>query len=64
LHDAYEPQVGVDVDDRAVGGARERDVRITLAVIVEWVREPVVILLRRLEHDALEGSTGGKMRVS
>ena len=44
VHDAHEPELGIDVDDGPVRGARERHVRVALPVGVERVREPVVEL--------------------
>ena len=45
VHDPHQAELGIDVDDRAVRRARERHVRVALAVGVEWMREPVVVLL-------------------
>ena len=50
VHDAHEPELGVDVDDGPVRGARERHVGVALAVGVERVREPVVVLLGDVER--------------
>ena len=49
VDDADQPELGVDVDDRTVRGERERHVRVALTVVVERMRELVVVLLGRLE---------------
>ena len=63
LDHAHEPQLGVDVDDRAVGGEGELHVRVALAVLVERVGRAVVPLdglldrLALLEHGGRSGVT-------
>ena len=50
VDDTHEAELGVDVDDRAVRGARERHVRIALPVGVERVGEPVVVLAGHVDR--------------
>ena len=50
VHDAHQTELGIDVDDGAVRGARERHVRVALAVGVERMREPVVVLLGHVDR--------------
>ena len=54
LDHPHEPELGVDVDDRAVRGERERHVRVALAELVERLRGAVVVLAGAL--DAVAGS--------
>ncbi len=50
MDDPHQPEIGIDVDDRTVRGARERDVRVALAVGVERVRQAVVVLLGHVDR--------------
>ena len=50
LDHAHEAELDVDVDDRAVGGERERHVRVALALLVERERLPVVVLARDVDR--------------
>ena len=52
LDDLDEAELGVDVDDGAVGDERERRVAVALAVLVELLGRPVVVLDGLLERDA------------
>src|SRR3954471_14502056 len=54
LDDAHESELAVDVDDRAVRGERELQVRVALAVRVERVRLAVVPLDRLLDRVGAE----------
>ena len=56
LDDADQPELDVDVDDRAVRGERERHVRVALPVLVERLGRLVVILVRRFEHSPATAS--------
>ena len=49
LDDPHEPELGVDVHDRAVRGEGEGDVRVALAELVERLRGAVVVLARALD---------------
>ena len=44
LHHLDQPELGVDVDDGAVGDERERRVAVALAVLVEFLGRRVVVL--------------------
>ena len=46
LDDLDQPEVGIDVDDGAVGDERERRVAVALAVLVEVLGRRVVVLAR------------------
>ena len=46
LHDLHETELGIDVDDGAVGDERERDVAVALAVLVEVLGGSMVELDR------------------
>ena len=50
LHHLHQPEVGVDVDDGAVGDERERDVAVALPVVVERLGGAVAELDLPLEH--------------
>ena len=49
LHDLDQAELGVDVDDGAVGDERERGVAVALPVLVEVLGRPVVVLDGLLE---------------
>ena len=49
LDHPHQSQLGVDVDDRAMGGERERHVRVALAELVERDGRPVVVLAGHLD---------------
>ena len=49
LHHLDQAEVGVDVDDRPVGDERERGVAVALALLVELLGGPVVVLDRPVE---------------
>ena len=50
LHDAHETELDVHVDDGAMGGEGERRVAVALAVLVELLGRPVVVLDRPVER--------------
>ena len=51
LHHADEPEFDVDVDDGAVRGVRERDVRVALAAfVVDRLGRAVVVLVLLVDH--------------
>ena len=50
LHHLHQPELGVDVDDGAVGDEGERRVAVALAVLVEVLGRAVVVLDRLVER--------------